>query len=1011
MAGIGVTAASAATPLSVTTTSPLPLAPLNTPYSTTLAATGGTGSYTWSVASGSTLPSWLSLNSSTGVLSGTPTTDATATFAVTVTDSASPADTATSGQLTLYAGNGGTEPFSLNMTSGSWAVLATGSPPGPPQPFPSQTTTTLTGTVAPLTGAITDATLTLPVQDNVCSAAAGGCTNYFMDEVDPGTATGSINSNGDITLNDSLSYTLDVTTPLTAECLSTPINMTFQSTAPYNTSTGDVTLSASNYNIPRFTDAPGGSCGLAGEGLNGNLGDSYQVAGSTNNNTTLNLQGTGLPIPPPPGKTTTNTLTASPVSPQLTTTSVTLTDTISSGGSTATDATGNVNFVANGNVIGTEPVSNGSATFTTTKLPSQTNQLTAVYSGDFNYSGSTSPAVPFTIQPLPSVTLNLPTTVELSSPTPTPMSVTITNPSTSQSWSSNYLQIFIQNPNGFESGDGTVAYQDSAGDWCQMPTFFESNVTVYFSGFATSCGTPPSSFSLAPGQSLTINLQLSLTYDNSEYGPGGADVHATLYNGSCTVPVTSTSSCNPSDSPFNSIAPTQSGAPEAIGTFTMTYGARSPVAWNTGDITVPTTPVPEGYQIEPFGYGRALQAASDPYGIMPLPTGTITYLVDGAQVTTSNAYNSTANGLPSPSSVYLSTAGLTPGTHTITFEYSGDPVYAPSSYSQTFTVAPPAPGTPFVCEVAGGATPTINASVVAVATVSSPVPSGSTVPVSALDLTLNIDPTGQLNVGSGFPLKNATIGLSPGGVTITPPATTPTNANGITSVSWTGLSATVPISGTPGSVVPVGVANLSFTGGGGLAASYACNPADPTAPAVVQKVDVSGTTLTTSPTGSASVGAPVTLTATVYPAPSDNPGDCIVGQVDFFDGTTDIGTVGAPSTGCNSSNNPNAGIATLTTTSLAPGPHTFTAVWSGGPTPAQTSDPVDFQVGTAPSVTAQPTNQTASAGAAATFTAAASGDPTPTVQWQVSTDGREDVHRHRRCNVGLLHHSDHHGCR
>ncbi len=52
VAGIGVTAASAATPLSVTTTSPLPLAPLNTPYSVTLAATGGTGSYTWSVATG-----------------------------------------------------------------------------------------------------------------------------------------------------------------------------------------------------------------------------------------------------------------------------------------------------------------------------------------------------------------------------------------------------------------------------------------------------------------------------------------------------------------------------------------------------------------------------------------------------------------------------------------------------------------------------------------------------------------------------------------------------------------------------------------------------------------------------------------------------------------------------------------------------------------------------------------------------------------------------------------------
>ncbi len=35
--------------------------------------------------------------------------------------------------------------------------------------------------------------------------------------------------------------------------------------------------------------------------------------------------------------------------------------------------------------------------------------------------------------------------------------------------------------------------------------------------------------------------------------------------------------CSQSDSPFNSIAPTNSGAPETSGSFTMTYGARAPV--------------------------------------------------------------------------------------------------------------------------------------------------------------------------------------------------------------------------------------------------------------------------------------------------------------------------------------------------------------------------------------------------------------------------------------------------
>ncbi len=104
----------------------------------------------------------------------------------------------------------------------------------------------------------------------------------------------------------------------------------------------------------------------------------------------------------------------------------------------------------------------------------------------------------------------------------------------------------------------TVSYQDSAGDWCQMPTLQRRICSYYFSGFATSCGTPPSSFSLAPGASITLNLQISLTYDPNNYGPGvgdqGATVTATLYNGSCTVPVTDNSSCTPSDSPFNSIA-------------------------------------------------------------------------------------------------------------------------------------------------------------------------------------------------------------------------------------------------------------------------------------------------------------------------------------------------------------------------------------------------------------------------------------------------------------------------
>ncbi len=63
-----------------------------TAYSSTLAATGGSGSYTYSIASGS-LPAGVTLNSSTGAISGTPTTGGTYTFTSKVTDSKGKTDT------------------------------------------------------------------------------------------------------------------------------------------------------------------------------------------------------------------------------------------------------------------------------------------------------------------------------------------------------------------------------------------------------------------------------------------------------------------------------------------------------------------------------------------------------------------------------------------------------------------------------------------------------------------------------------------------------------------------------------------------------------------------------------------------------------------------------------------------------------------------------------------------------------------------------------------------------
>jgi len=101
-------------PLSITTSS-LTGATVGSAYSVTLAATGGTTPYTWSIASGSSAPAGLAL-STAGVLSGTPTTASSGsgvTFKVQVKDSSTTALTA-SATLTLKIA---ADPLSITSTS------------------------------------------------------------------------------------------------------------------------------------------------------------------------------------------------------------------------------------------------------------------------------------------------------------------------------------------------------------------------------------------------------------------------------------------------------------------------------------------------------------------------------------------------------------------------------------------------------------------------------------------------------------------------------------------------------------------------------------------------------------------------------------------------------------------------------------------------------------------------------------------------------------------------------
>jgi hypothetical protein len=87
--------------LAVSTTS-LPAAVVGTAYSAQLAASGGLGQYTWSVSAG-TLPAGLTLNTTTGLISGTPTAVGTAAITVLASDPGPPAQQA-SAALSIAVG-------------------------------------------------------------------------------------------------------------------------------------------------------------------------------------------------------------------------------------------------------------------------------------------------------------------------------------------------------------------------------------------------------------------------------------------------------------------------------------------------------------------------------------------------------------------------------------------------------------------------------------------------------------------------------------------------------------------------------------------------------------------------------------------------------------------------------------------------------------------------------------------------------------------------------------------
>src|ERR1017187_1510820 len=148
----------------ITSNSPLPAGTVGVNYSQTLAASGGTPPYIWTVTTG-TLPAGLSLNSAT--ISGTPTTAGASNFSIQVSDSQG-----------LIA----TKSFSLSINA---ALVITTSSPLPAGTVSAKYAQTLkaTGGAVPYTWALSGGSLPAGLSLNPATGAIGGTP----------TASGAVN--------------------------------------------------------------------------------------------------------------------------------------------------------------------------------------------------------------------------------------------------------------------------------------------------------------------------------------------------------------------------------------------------------------------------------------------------------------------------------------------------------------------------------------------------------------------------------------------------------------------------------------------------------------------------------------------------------------------------------------------------------------------------------------------------------------------------------------------------
>ena len=662
---------------------------------------------------------------------------------------------------------------------------------------------------------------------------------------------------------------------------------------------------------------------------------------------------------------------------------LTVTATITPLSTGGTPPSGTVTFYLDGTSVYTQGVTAGSPSSTASgpiTVPlTGTHTVYAIYSGDTNYTTSTSVSVSFTVAKI-ATTLNL--VASTTSPTPgSSVTLTATVPDnyagtgiatglvtfTMDGSTTLGTQSLASGPFGLQTatltftppatGSHTVVASYAGDSYFAAAT--SNSVTLAVAKIATTMTVSPASTTPALGSSLQVTANITPASTLSTLPTG--TVTFTLGNTTLTGTV----------APGNPATATATFTVTSAGTqsLTATYGGDTNYASATANaVTITVAKTATTLSVYPStttpSVGSSLQVTANvtpAATLTTLPTGTVTFTLDGVTVATGNVNSNTATATFTVPSA---------GTHSLGATYNGDSNYQNSSTTTTVTITvakssptviltpsslAPAAGSSLGLSVsisssnsgATGATGTVvftldnNSIGSALVTQGSPSTASINITAPAVGVhTVVATYGGDANYNSGTSQTvTITVGKAATSVTVTPASTTPIGGSSMlvtASVNATIFGSTIPtgtvaftldgasvgsgtvVSGTTASVqitVPTtGTHTLqaSYSGDGNYSASVS-----PGVTITVAKTPT--TTIMTPATTTPALGVPLPVSVTITPS---TPGSTLPsGTVTF---TLDNATAAIASV---TPGNPST--ASVTLPALSPGTHTLVATYSG----------------------------------------------------------------------------------